>query len=133
MKIFHAAAAAVFLFAAAGSEGKENLSKDSNKAVMFVDRATGELTREAVMGDAALRFAYETLLGRTLWGVLFNTSLLSDLMGAYYDSALSRKSIRKLTALPGCAAAEREHNTLTKYTLKMILQFMWVMKWWILR
>ena len=39
--------------------------------IEYIDRSTGERVVESVMGDGALRFAYETLLGRTLWPVLF--------------------------------------------------------------
>ena len=60
------------------------------------------------MGDKALRFAYETLLGRTLWPVLFGSKLVSALMGSRYDSPRSRKDIAKLASIPGCNAAEAE-------------------------
>lgn len=85
-------------------QGKEILKEER----LIVDRKSGELFRESVMGDGALRFAYETLLGRTLWGVLFNTSRLSDLMGKYYDSPASRKKIASLISIPGCKADEAE-------------------------
>ena len=39
--------------------------------IEYIDRSTGKRVVESVMGDGALRFAYETLLGRTLWPVLF--------------------------------------------------------------
>ena len=50
--------------------------------IEYIDRATGEKVVESVMGDKALRFAYETLLGRTLWPVLFGSKLISALMGS---------------------------------------------------
>ena len=65
--------------------------------IEYIDRATGEKVVESVMGDKALRFAYETLLGRTLWSVLFGSKLVSALMGSRYDSPRSRKDIAKLT------------------------------------
>ena len=77
--------------------------------VEYVDRVTCEKITESVMGDGALRFAYETALGRTLWPVLFGSKAVSALMGAYYDSRLSRRAIRTLAALPGCRADEAEH------------------------
>ena len=76
--------------------------------VEFVDRKTGEKVVESVMGDGALRFAYETLLGRTLWPVLFGSRLLSALMGRFYDSPRSRAKIASLTSIPGCRADEAE-------------------------
>ena len=60
------------------------------------------------MGDGALRFAYETLLGRTLWPVLFGSRLVSALMGRRYDSPRSRKDIPKLASIPGCCPDEAE-------------------------
>ena len=78
------------------------------KAITFVDRKTGELFEETVMGDGALRFAYETFLGHCLRGLLFNTSGLSRLMGWYYDSALSKKSISSLASIPGCDPREAD-------------------------
>ena len=76
--------------------------------VRYVDRATGEVVTESVMGDGALRFAYETLLGRTLWPVLFGSRLVSSVLGRRYDSPRSRRDIRALAAIPGCRAEEAE-------------------------
>ena len=61
------------------------------KPVEYIDRSTGEKITESVMGDGALRFAYETLLGRTLWPVLFGSKAISAIMGWHYDSPRSRK------------------------------------------
>lgn len=76
--------------------------------VEYIDRKTGEKVAESVMGDRALRFAYETLAGRTLWPVLFGSKLISAYMGRRYDSRSSRKDIAKLVAIPGCVAEEAE-------------------------
>ena len=76
--------------------------------VQFIDRRTGETVTESVMGDKALRFAYETLLGRTLWPVLFGSRLVSAAMGRRYDSPRSKADIAKLAAIPGCRADEAE-------------------------
>ena len=76
--------------------------------VEYVDRRTGARVAETVMGDRALRFAYETLLGRTLWPVLFGSKAVSALMGRRYDSPKSRRDIAKLASLPGCLADEAE-------------------------
>ena len=78
------------------------------KAVEYIDRATGEKITESVMGDRALRFAYETALGRTLWPVLFGSKAISAIMGWHYDSPRSRKSIAALASIPGCRADEAE-------------------------
>ena len=76
--------------------------------IEYVDRATGAKVVESVMGNGALRFAYETLLGRTLWPVLFGSRLLSALLGRRYDAPASRKDIATLAAIPGCQAEEAE-------------------------
>lgn len=76
--------------------------------VEYVDRRTGERVVESVMGDGALRFAYETLAGRTLWPVLFGSRLVSAVMGWRYDSPSSKKAIAQLVAIPGCRADEAE-------------------------
>ena len=74
----------------------------------YVDRKSGELVVESVMGDGALKFAYETLSGRLLWPLLFGSKFISALMGRYYDSPRSKKAIRELAAIPGCRADEAE-------------------------
>ncbi len=78
------------------------------KPVEYVERRTGEKVVESVMGDGALRFAYETLLGRTLWTVLFGSKFLSAWLGRKYDSPKSKKDILSLVAIPGCRADEAE-------------------------
>ena len=76
--------------------------------IKYIDRETGKLGTESVMGDRALRFAYETLAGRMLWFGLFHTRWLSSLMGRFYDSPRSRKHIGKLTSIPGFRSDEVE-------------------------
>ena len=76
--------------------------------VEYVDRATGRRAVESVMGDKALRFAYETLLGRTLWPVLFGSRAVSAWMGRRYDSPRSRRDVATLAVLPGCRWEEAE-------------------------
>lgn len=76
--------------------------------VEYIDRKTGEKVAESVMGDGALRFAYETLAGRTLWSLLFGSKFISAILGRRYDSPKSAKDIAKLVAIPGCRAEEAE-------------------------
>ena len=76
--------------------------------IRFVDRRTGETVTESVMGDGALKFAYNTLLGRTLWPVLFGSKAISAFLGRRYDSPKSKKDIATLVAIPGCLADEAE-------------------------
>lgn len=79
-----------------------------SKNIYTVERSSGRLQKETVFGGGSLRFIYDTLLGRSLWGFFFNTSCLSSLLGRYYDSRRSRKNICKLAALPGCSPQEAE-------------------------
>ena len=76
--------------------------------IVYIDRATGERVIESVMGDKALRFAYETLLGRTLWPVLFGSRFVSAWLGRRYDSPRSKNDIASLASIPGCRADEAE-------------------------
>lgn len=85
------------------------------KPVEYIDRASGEKVVESVMGDKALRFAYATLLGRTLWPVLFGSKTISAILGRRYDSPKSKKDIAKLAAIPGCRADEAE-KPISEYT-----------------
>ena len=78
------------------------------KPVEYIDRATGQKVVESVLGDKALRFAYETLLGRTLWSVLFGSRRVSDWLGRRYDRPESKEKIAALTSLPGCRWEEAE-------------------------
>lgn len=82
----------------------------SHNEIKFIDRETGKLCTETVMGDGALRFAYETLLGRTLWFGMFYSKLPSALLGKYYDSRLSHGAIPKLANLPGLQLQEAEKD-----------------------
>ena len=61
--------------------------------IFFVDRATGEVKREEVYGEKFVKWAYQdggTSLSRRL---LFHNPLLSNLLGWYFGSGLSRRRI----------------------------------------
>lgn len=89
-------------------------------SIEFFDRESGKICTETVMGDGALRFAYNTLAGRVLWGFLFNSALPSKWMGRYYDSPKSHKKIPQLAYLPGLRLNEaekewQEYNTFNDF------------------
>ena len=69
------------------------MDKEANQGIMLVNRMTGELQQETVFGDGALRFMYETLLGKTFWGIAFHSAKLSSWLGKLYDSPRSKKKI----------------------------------------
>ena len=84
------------------------MNHEADKGIMLINRLTGELQKETVFGDAALRFIYESLLGRTLWGIAFNSAGLSEMLGRRYDSPASKKKIPALASTPGCNPEEAE-------------------------
>ena len=61
--------------------------------IEYYDRSTGELCRETVMGDAAIKWAYQAFSGKIFSHFLFGSSLLSRALGWYFDSSLSRGKI----------------------------------------
>ena len=84
------------------------MKHEDDKGIMLINRLTGELQKETVFGDAALRFIYESLLGRTLWGIAFNSAGLSEMLGRRYDAPASKKKIPALASTPGCNPEEAE-------------------------
>ncbi len=61
--------------------------------IEYYDRRTGHLCRETVMGDGAIRWAYQSLSGRLASRLLFDTALPSRILGWYFDSPLSKAKI----------------------------------------
>lgn len=61
--------------------------------IEYYDRTTGELCRETVMGDAAIKWAYQAMSGKLFSHFLFGSSVLSHLLGWYFDSPLSKGKI----------------------------------------
>ena len=66
-----------------------------NNSIKYLDRASGEIITETVMGDRALRFAYNTLLGRSLWAVFFGGKAVSALMGLGFTRNESAQAVKK--------------------------------------
>ena len=66
--------------------------------IEYYDRATGELCRETVMGDAAIKWAYQAMSGQLFSPFIFGSSLLSHLLGWYFDSPLSKGKIAQTIA-----------------------------------
>jgi phosphatidylserine decarboxylase len=65
-----------------------------NRRVKYLDRKTGEIRVERVMGGLWMRLAYETLAGRLLTSkLLFGSVRPSAWLGKWFDSSLSRRSI----------------------------------------
>lgn len=64
-----------------------------SNAIYFFDRKTGETCRETVMGDQFIQWAYRSFSGKLFSPLLFRSSLLTRILGLYFDSCLSRKRI----------------------------------------
>jgi phosphatidylserine decarboxylase len=82
------------------------MASDVSQAITYWNRKTGELREEAVLGDAAMRWAYGTLSGRICSPLLFATSLMSRLLGWYFHSRWSRRRIARTIADLGIDVTE---------------------------
>ncbi|WP_323780594.1 archaetidylserine decarboxylase [Leisingera sp.] len=62
--------------------------------ILVVDRDTGVTFEEAVLGEKWIRWAYQNASARPIEKLLFRSSLISRLMGAWFDSRLSKGKIK---------------------------------------
>jgi len=69
-----------------------------DEKIVYYDRYKGELCEEAVMGEGAIRWAYQTISGKIFSTFMFGNSILSRLLGLYFDSSLSKRQIKKTIA-----------------------------------
>ena len=67
-----------------------------HQPILVVDRVTGETFEEAVLGEKWIRWAYQNASARPVEKLLFRSTLISRVMGAWFDSRLSRAKIRKV-------------------------------------
>ena len=68
------------------------------KKIEYYDRYQAKLCEEAVMGEGMIRWAYQTLSGKLFSSCIFGNSILSRLLGLYFDSGLSKRQIKKTIA-----------------------------------
>lgn len=61
--------------------------------IIVIDRETGEPFEEQILGEKWLRWAYQDSRSPLLQRILFGSSLVSRLMGMWYDSRLSKGKI----------------------------------------
>ncbi|WP_405111785.1 archaetidylserine decarboxylase [Phaeobacter sp. BS52] len=61
--------------------------------ILVVDRDTGETFEEVVLGEKWIRWAYQNASAKPVEKLLFRSALISRLMGAWFDSRLSRGKI----------------------------------------
>lgn len=65
----------------------------TQNSIKVVDRATGKIFEEVILGEKWIRWAYQDAGSSLLERVLFRSSLVSRLFGAWFDSPLSRGKI----------------------------------------
>lgn len=66
--------------------------------IRFVDRASGEIRTEVVLGDGLVRMVYERALGRALRRAVLTRPIFSRAYGRYQSSRRSTRSIGKVVA-----------------------------------
>ncbi|WP_373236693.1 archaetidylserine decarboxylase [Cohaesibacter celericrescens] len=76
------------------------------KPIIIIDRETGEEFEEVVLGEKYIRWAYQDTSSSLIEKALFRSSMISRLMGAYYDSNLSKGKIRPTIAELGIDESE---------------------------
>lgn len=74
--------------------------------IQIFNRYTGSRSAEAVYGETALRFAYETSIGRALTATLFSRPLLSRIFGWHMKRPGSVAKIRPFIEKYGIDASE---------------------------
>ncbi|MFV1492092.1 archaetidylserine decarboxylase [Phaeobacter sp. JH20_36] len=62
--------------------------------ILVVDRDTGDTFEEVVLGEKWIRWAYQNASAKPVEKLLFRSALISRLMGAWFDSSLSRGKIQ---------------------------------------
>ena len=72
--------------------------KREDDIIRYYDRYRKKLCEEAVMGEGMIRWAYQTLSGKIFSSFIFGNSILSRLLGIYFDSGLSKGQIKKSIA-----------------------------------
>lgn len=88
--------------------------------IKYYDRTSGDLCRETVMGDSLIKWAYQTLSGKFCSHLLFGTSLMSRLLGCYFNSSLSK---RKIAAVIDDLGINEDEFALTREDYKSFNDF----------
>ncbi len=69
------------------------MNDHKSKPIIVIERESGNAFEEPILGEKWIRWAYQDAHSSLLERLLFRTSLLSKLMGKWYDSSLSRRKI----------------------------------------
>jgi phosphatidylserine decarboxylase len=70
--------------------------KASASTIRYVDRRTGEIAEEIVLGEPFVRFVYERMPGRALRRAFLTRPMVSKAYGRYQSHPVSRRSIAKV-------------------------------------
>ena len=70
-------------------------AQNSLREIEYYDRYQERLCEETVMGEGMIRWAYQTLSGEIFSTFIFGNSILSRMLGLYFDSSLSKRQIKK--------------------------------------
>ena len=79
--------------------------------IRVVNRQTGEIFDEVVMGERFIRWAYQDARAGWVTRMLFGSPLISRVMGWWYDSPLSRRQIAPTIRQLGIDEAEFQQPT----------------------
>lgn len=77
-----------------------------NTPIRVIDRDTGREFEEVVLGEKYIRWAYQNKNSSVLERLLFRSSLISKIMGLWYDSPFSRGKIDTAIAELGIDESE---------------------------
>ena len=66
--------------------------------VRYVDRSSGEIRTEVVLGEGLVRMVYERILGRALRRAVLTRRVFSRAYGRYQSSKRSTRGIGKVVA-----------------------------------
>lgn len=64
-----------------------------NRPIIVIDRETGNEFEEVVLGEKYIRWAYQDSKSKAIERLLFRSSIVSKIMGAWYDSPLSKPKV----------------------------------------
>lgn len=67
-----------------------------NKPVQVVNRETGAVFDEVILGEKWIRWAYQNSSANVLERLLFRSAFVSQMFGRWYDSPLSRGKIKSV-------------------------------------
>ena len=83
--------------------------------IYYIDRKTGERTKEIVAGDKYLKWMYETSLGNSLLQLIVRKKLFSSIYGKLQDLSFSKRKISKFVNELNIQMDEAEKEDILEY------------------